>query len=185
MPNFPAAAPTRTSLSYTATFVAAGGDVSSVSIDSGNNNADAEFFNWASAVGNVSNAAMSSLTLSEKVEIPLTFVSPFDESYSSASTKLIMVWGNQSFEQVTFAIPAPDEAVFGNDGVTVDNAYSGIIALNIATLQFLTATIGGTWGFLRGFRSERTRKLPRPRSVRNSVEPPVGELPARAPGTEI
>jgi len=185
VPNFPVGVTSRVTRNYGLSFVAAGGDVAGSSVDLQGDGADVEFELWANVVANLSNAALIGTTITVKNEIPIRFASPFDESYSSASTKLVMVYGNDAFEVVSFSIPAPDETLFGSDGVTVQAANPQILNLNIATISFLNQIAGGNFGFLRGFRSERTRKLPRGRSVRNSIEPPVGEAPGRAPGEEI
>jgi len=196
MPDFPLAvdAPRRNERSFTVTFLCAGGDTASVQISNipvavtG-----AELADVRNAVGNLSNGAVVATATTENVSIAQTLAEPLDESYSDAATKLVLVFQNADQELVTLAVPAPDESYFGTDGVTVvtptpggtAGAPSTILAAALTEIQVVLnggSTGSGTYQFLRGYRSVRSRRLPRPRTARPTVEPGAGVIPGPGPG---
>lgn len=192
MPDFPlvGVAPRRTARSFTVSMLAAGGDDASVQIADVPIDVDGVALALArTAIGNLTNAAVVKTTVSETVEVAPTRVNPLDESYASASTKLVITFQDNDLEIRSLAIPAPDESYFGPDGVTMIApnilAAVGSPARVLAeSLEAITAAInGGTGSFqlLNGFRSERTRKLAKPKTVRPSVEPAVDTEPGPEP----
>lgn len=191
MPTFPdvGTAPRKTARSFTVSLLAAGGDDTSVQIaDIPTTVTGLELAAARDAVGNLSNAAVIKTTNSETVEIAVSRANPFDEAYASASTKLIATFQDEDLELRSLAIPAPDESYFGSDGVTMITPNAGATVgtapqvLAAAISDILNVINGGALGagtfvLLNGFRSERTRKLAKPRNVRVSVEPTAGEFP--------
>lgn len=199
MPDFPliATAPRRTARSFTVSMLAAGGDDASVQIsDIAVTVTGTELADVRTGIGALTNAAVIKTTVSETVEISPTRANPLDESYASASTKLILTFQNDDLEIRSLAIPAPDESYFGPDGVTMIapniSAASGTPAYMLATavdaIQLVLNggdTGNGTFQLLNGFRSERTRKLTKPRTVRSSVEPTSTTEPGPEPSTGV
>lgn len=191
MPTFPdvGTAPRRNDRVFTVSLLAAGGDQTSVQIDQiPTTVTGVELAAARDAIGNLSNAAVLKTTNSEVVEIAATRANPFDEAYASASTKLILSFQNDELELRSFAIPAPDESYFGSDGVTMITPNAGAtVGTAPQTLAAAVAAIrevingglagSGTFVLLNGYRSERTRKLAKPRTVRVSIEPTAGEFP--------
>jgi len=196
MPDFPlvAVAPRRTARSFTVSMLAAGGDEASVQIADVPVSVDGTQLALArTAIGNLTNAAVVKTTVSETVEVAATRVNPLDESYASASTKLVLTFQDEDLELRSIAIPAPDESYFGPDGVTMiapnDSAAAGSPALILANaLEVILEVINGTTGtfqLLGGFRSERTRKLTKPKTVRTSVEPTSTTEPGPEPSAGV
>lgn len=195
MPDFPPAgsAPRKTSLNFNVTFLAAGGDDASVQLtDLETTVTGIELAGARAAAGSLSNAVVVRTTQSEVVEISPTRANPFDEAYASASTKLILTFQNDELEIKSLAIPAPDEQFFGGDGVTMITpdaaAAVGTPAKVLAdAIRDIRAVINGglagsgTYQLLTGYRSERTRKLQKPKTVRPSIEP-TGQEPGGEPG---
>jgi hypothetical protein len=195
MPDFPlpAVAPRRTARSFTVSMLAAGGDEASVQIaDIPVTTSGSELADVRLGVGTLTNAAVIKTTVSETVEISPTRANPLDEAYASASTKLIITFQNQNLEIRSLAIPAPDESYFGPDGVTMiapdisaaPGSPARVLAYAIdAIANAINGGVNGTGTFqlLNGFRSERTRKLSKPKTVRPSVEPTATTEPGPEP----
>lgn len=180
MPDFPTGVTPIVGGSVTYSFLAAGGDKASVQIPA---NADGDPEAVRTAIGNLSNAALFAMAETTRTEVPLSTVSPLDESYSSASEKLILQWQDESLNTRSLAIPAPDEQYFSSDGVTLDTGDSVVSAsLNALTTFFNAGDPAGTWVFVRGYRSSRSRAQRPPRSVRQSVEPGATTVPDDEPG---
>jgi hypothetical protein len=199
MPDFPSdavAVPRITSSTFTVNLLASGGDIASVQFsDVPVTVAGLELADARAAVGNLSNAAVNSTTFSGVVEVAKTKINPLDEAYASASTKLVLVFQDNQLNIKTIAIPAPDESYFGGDGVTmITPSMAGLatspayilaqaIIVIVAVLNGGAGAItAGTFALLSGYRSERTRKLNKPRTVRASIEPGAGILPPALPG---
>jgi len=167
-------------------FLASGGDKAAVQIEITPDVTAAEIVTLRTALGNASNAALYKQSATASLEIPLTRTNPFDESYSDAGMKAVFVFQNDELETRSIALPAPDETLFGPDGVAVlatQPIASAVIAAATVILNGgAAADPQGTFVFVRGYRSDRARSLPRPRTVRQSVEPTGGQLPPPAPG---
>lgn len=197
MPDFPAVgvAPRSTGRVYTVQLLAAGGDMASVSFD-GIDTAVAglELATLRQRIGEASNAAVMQTTQSELVTVAKTRVNPLDEAYASAADKLILNFQDDDLNLRSVAIPAPDEVLFGADGTTAVVPNTGAAAgtgekiLGELVVAILTVINGGltgtgTYAYLNGYRSQRSRKIPKPRTSRRPVEPGAGTLPPPAPGT--
>lgn len=177
------------SSSFSMTFFGAGGDDASVQL--AYNPLTVTGANLATlrdALGALSNAVIVKTTDASYVEVAKSQVNPLDESYSDVASKAILVFQDANLNLVQFAIPAPDESLFGSDGKTL-NTGNGLVSAAITNLLLVLnapATVGGdagTFAYLRGFFSRRSRQSPRPRIVRASVEPGAGVNPPDAPGT--
>jgi hypothetical protein len=198
MPDFPTTqvAPRRVTNSYSIDLLAAGGDAAGVQLtDIATTVAGAELALVRTSVGNISNAAVRNTSFTEKVAVSDTNINPLDEAFADASTKLVLVFQDDDMELRTIAIPAPDASFFGTDGVSLIPADGGAAAgtpariladaLAIITLVMnggALADPAGTFSFLKGYRSRRTSRLPRPRTSRPVVEPSGGVLPPAEPG---
>lgn len=179
MPDFPSGVTPVQGGSVTYSFLAAGGDKASVQIPA---NADGDPALVRTALGNLSNAALYAMAITDRTEVPISTVNPFDESYSSASEKLILQWQDENLDLRSLAVPAPDESYFAADGVTLD--LSGVAAASVSALTtfFNAGTPAGTWTFVRGYRTSRSRSQRPPRSARPSVEPGALGVPGDEPG---
>jgi hypothetical protein len=196
MPDFPAVgvAPRITPNNFTISLLASGGDKTSVQFnDLENTVAGAELATLRERIGALSNAAVHQTTFSSLVQVSLARVNPLDESYSSASVKMILSFQDNNLELKNVAIPAPDESYFGSDGITIITPDVGASAgspaklLGDAIAQIALVLNGGagaitagTFAFLKGYRSQQSRKLPPSRSARPSIEP----LATTEPGPE-
>lgn len=199
MPDFPvedAAHPRIESDTFNVHFVAAGSDEADVSLsDLAATVTGAELATLRTNWGNLSNAAVQKTTRSAMQEVSKAVISPLDESYSDAASKMILVFENALLQSKQVAIPAPDESYFGLDGISIITPNGAAAAGTPARLLFdaIDATIDvlnggaaadpqGTWLFLRGYRSNFGRKLPKPRgTARVSLEPEVGQEPGPEP----
>lgn len=180
MPDFPEGVTPVESGSVTFSFLASGGDKASVQIPL---NADGDAALVRAALGDLSNAALFAVAETERSEVPLSEVNPFDESYSSASEKLILQWQDATLATRSLAVPAPDESYFASDGVTLDTTDSTVSAsVGALTTYFNAGDPAGTWSFVRGYRSSRSRAQRPPRTVRASVEPGATSVPPEEPG---
>lgn len=195
MPPFPPAAPIKESTSFTVTLLAAGGDKASVQInDLSDELTDVQSINLRSAIGRLSNAAVISDTRSVQRSIAETQTNPYDEAFSEAQTKLVLVWQDEDQNLKSLAIPAPDASYFASDGVSLIEPDGGTPSapptpaqIVFAQLAFITTALNagtpaGTYVFLKGYRSKRAGKLPTPRSSRPVVEPAAADVPPPDPG---
>lgn len=187
MPDFPDIADLGriTDNVYTINFLAAGGDAASVQVD-GLPVAGVTLMGAVrTALGNMSNAAVvaTSSTIKTEVNPASAFVRVLDESFSDASTKAVMVFQNDALEIKSIAIPAPDASLFAADGVTLDSGNALVQAAITAITAALNAGGADTYAYSKGYRSTRSRRLPRPRTVKTVVEPAIGENPPPEPGT--
>ena len=201
MPDFPtedAGHPRIDGNTFNVHFVAAGQDPADVGLDElGADVTAAELAVLRTRWGNLSNAAVQKTTHSITEEVSKGVINPLDESYSDAATKLILLFQNATLQSRQIAIPAPDEAYFGLDGISIITPDGGAAAGTPARLLFdaiaqtvlvlnggAAADPQGTFVFLRGYRSNFARKLPKPRgTARVSIEPAVGVEPGDEPGT--
>lgn len=196
MPDFPLVgdAPRKNTRNFSVNLLCAGGDGASVQFtDVAVAVAGAELANARTAVGNLSNGAVRQTNQTEVVSVADTKVNPLDEAYADSATKMVLTFQNDDQEIKTIAIPAPDESYFGSDGISVivpnGAAAAGTPArlLADAISAFLIVLNGGalgngTFAYLKGYRSRRTSRLPRPRTARSSVEPGAGIEPGDEPG---
>lgn len=193
MPDWSAGAGV-SSAQVTFDFLCAGGDRASVQLDGVSGDMlTATVGSLRAAIAALSNGVPVGQSLSSQQRAQLGVDNPLDESYSSAGMKMVLQFQNALLETKSVAIPAPDEQFFGPDGITVitpdsaatagsapellDNAISAILsAINVG---------GGTFAYIGGYRVERSRRTVRPRVVRSSVEPAVGQNPGDEPGEPI
>lgn len=189
MPTFPPVLnlPRVTTRRAQVNLLAAGGDETNVTLDGLDVAVTGlQLSDWRDSVGACSNAQVvgEAQTTTVTVNKASALIAPLDESWSSASMKAVLEFQDDTLVIRSIAVPAPDESVFESDGLTVDPADTNIAALITDTLSILnTGTPAGTFAYLRGFRSDRTRRLPRPRVSKSSIEPAAGVNPPDAPGT--
>lgn len=171
---------------FTVSFLAAGGDTAQVSLRLNPDTDNTQRVALQVALGNLSNAAVYAYQSSEGLQVAKNKVTPFDESYSSASEKMVLQFQDDNLELVSMAIPAPDESFFASDGVTVD-VNNVTVAGAIATIEEYLNERGedpaGSFSFVRGYRTSRSRSQRPPRTVVSSVEPAGGQTPPAEPGT--
>lgn len=169
---------------FTISFLAAGGDRASVQVDGIPVAGVPSMGAVRTALGNMSNAAVVETTSSIKTQVNQSspFVVVFDESYSDASTKAVLVFQNDALELKSIAVPAPDESLFESDGVTIDASNALVQAAITAITTALNAGGADTYAYSKGYRSSRARRLPRPRTVKATSEPGVGANPPAEPG---
>lgn len=190
MPTMPPAiaVPRVATRSFTIEYLCAGGDKGATALDdlavavSG-----LELANLRDSLGALSNGVVVGNTYSELTSINQAApeVAPLDESFSSASTRAVLVFQNDALELRSISVPAPDESIFGDDGVTI-NRTNALVAAAIADALVVInggAAGTGTYAYLRGYRQENSRRLPRSRTRKASIEPGAGVNPPAAPGT--
>lgn len=196
MPDFPlvTSVPRTSGRSYTVQLLAAGGDTASTSLDGIDTAVSGlELATLRQRIGEASNAVVIQTTQSELVTVPKSRVNPLDETYSAASDKLILNFQDDDLNLRTIAIPAPDEILFASDGITaVTPSASAAAATGEKILNDLIVAVRvvvnggalgtGTFQYLNGYRSQRSRKLPKPRTSRRPAEPASGSLPPPEPG---
>ena len=135
------------------------------------------------ALGNLSNAAIYAQQTTAKIGTSRANVTPFDESFSEGSTKLVLVFENDSLDIKQVTVPAPDLTCFLKDRVTVDIDNTDVLAAINAILNVINAgTPANTYKFVRGYRSDRMRKLPKSKFTPLVLEPGAGDLPPEEPG---
>lgn len=160
-------------------FLTGGGDKASTSFPVNPAATPAQRTALRDAIGNASNAGMIAEVVSAAQRIAETAVETFDEAYAEASTKALFLFEDPAtLETVRLSIPAPDAAMFGPDGVTVDPA-------NVRAQAIVTAAIAYSGNpnlaIKRAYRVIESRSLPRPRTVPGFEEPGAGELPGPEP----
>lgn len=176
------------SASTTVRLLGSGGDQAAVSIEHASSVTDGQITGLKTNIGRMSNAVPIKTTRSVINAVKITDQNPYDESYSSVSTKLVLQFQNDLLDTREVSIPAPDEQLFGTDGVTAiapdASATAGtaaeILGTGINTILAVINAGGGTWAYLGGYRSENTRSHRKPKTVRPSIEP-TGD-PGDAPG---
>jgi len=98
-------------------------------------------------------------------------------------TKLVLVFENDSLDIKQVTVPAPDLTCFLKDRVTVDIDNTDVLAAINAILNVINAgTPANTYKFVRGYRSDRMRKLPKSKFTPLVLEPGAGDLPPEEPG---
>lgn len=171
---------------FSVSFLAAGGDTAQISLRLNPNTNDTQRIALQTALGNLSNAAVYAYQSSEGLQVAKNKVTPLDESYSSASEKLVLQFQDDNLELISMAVPAPDESYFGTDGATVD-ITNVTVAGAITTIEEYLNENGedpaGTFAFVRGYRTSRSRSTRPPRTVVKSAEPTPGQTPPAEPGT--
>lgn len=174
--------------SVTVGFLAAGGDQASVQLaDLNSAVSDGQVTALKTALAELSNAVAIATQNTLNTRVSIAAQNPYDESYSSAGMKLVLQFQDAGLNMRSIAIPAPDETLFGGDGVTAiipDDAGSDAqVALDAAIDAVLAVlnTGGGSFAYVGGYRVERARSAPRARIVRPTVEPDGGE-PGDGPG---
>lgn len=189
MPDFPAIGdvPRIVSQSYTIDFLAVGGDHGFTSIDKVPTNITGlQLAALRTALGNMSNARVVGDTASTMTNVNLAApeVAPYDEAYASVGTRASLVFQNDDLETRSVSIPAPDASIFESDGVTVNPTNALVIAAVGAILTVINGDLlaTDTYAYLRGFRQEISRKLPKGRSAKAAIEPLAGINPPDAPG---
>lgn len=184
MPKLPLTPVVDTSI-FTVSLLASGGDLASVSIsDFDSTVTGAELTALQEAIGDVSNAGVIGQTVSVKRETAKANATVLDESFSSAGTKAILLFQDDSMNTKQIAIPAPDASLFLSDGITLNTANALIIALKDAVLTVINkGTPVGTYTLVRGYRAEHARKLPRSRYSPLIEEPSGGVNPPALPAS--
>lgn len=192
MPNFPPAATFVDSRIFTVQFKAGGGDPASVQIDDLPAAVDAAgILTLRGAITRLSNAGAWQTTDTNQRTIAINDVVVYDEMYSEAQTKLVLVWQDATLALKKIAIPAPDASFFGTDGVAIITPDGGTPSVPPTPAQILFDSItdittalnagGGTWAFMQGYRSKRAGKLRRPRPIVTPTEPGAADVPPPAP----
>lgn len=189
MPDFPPAGdvPRINTRSFNIDFLCVGGDHGFSSLDqiaaavSG-----LELANLRTALGNMSNGVIVSTAQTESVVVnqAAAEVAPLDEAFSSVGTRAVMVFQNDDLDTRSVSVPAPDASLFESDGVTLNRTNGLVNAAIIAALAVINggAAGTGTYAYLRGYRQEVSRKLPKGRTSKAPIEPGAGVNPPDAPG---
>lgn len=184
MPALPAS-PTPTGVAtFTISYIDSGGEETTTSINDFDPSVTSVQLSAVQvALGNLSNAAVFSQQTTAKVATSRANVTPFDESFAEGSTKLVLVFENDFLDIKQVTVPAPDLSCFISDRVTVDTANTDVVAAINAILNVINAgTPANTFKFVRGYRSDRVRKLPKSKFTPLVLEPGAGDLPPEAPG---
>lgn len=190
MPDWSAGAGVQ-SKTVTIEWLAAGGDKAATQIDGLNSGVlDASVPGVRAALAALSNAVPVGQTSSLKAQAQLGVDSPYDESYSSASTKMVLSFQNAALEVKNVSVPAPDEQFFSEDGVTVITPDSGATAGSapelldnaVSLVRNMLNVGGGSFVYIGGYRSQRSRALPRRRNAVPTIEPVADEPPGDEPG---
>lgn len=195
MPPFPPAASILNKSSFTVTFLCAGGDKATVKIDDIDDTiTSVQSINLRSALGRLSNGGVIADNLTASRSIAETQAAVYDEAYAEAQTKLVLVFQNEDQELKTIAVPAPDASYFGSDGVSIIALDGGTPSAPPTPAQILYASVQsiltvlnlpdaeGTYALLKGYRSKRGGKLPRPRTNVTLSEPLAADVPPPDPG---
>lgn len=195
MPPFPPAAAILSKSSFTVTFLCAGGDKATVKIDDIDDSVTSvQTINLRSAIARLSNGGAIADNLTAQRSIAETQAEVYDEAYAEAQTKMVLVFQDEDQNLKTIAIPAPDASYFGSDGVSIIPLDSGTPAAPPTPAQILYASVtdiltvlnlpaaSGTYELLKGYRSKRAGKLPRPRTVVTLSEPSAASVPPPDPG---
>lgn len=179
----PGEAQRRIEPSFSVSFLAAGGERATISLEISPDAGAAAQVAVANAVGSLSNAAVYAYRTSLQTSVRLSSVNPFNEAWAGASEKLVLTFENADFVQRSIAIPAPDESYFAADGLTL-NAGNPTVAAALADIEAAlnAGDPAGTFVYLTGYRaSYKRRSQRRPRVVRPVVEPGPGDLPPALP----
>lgn len=190
MPDWSAGAGVQTKTA-TIEWLATGGDRAATQIDGLNSGVlDATLPGVRAALAAMSNAVPIAQTMSNKAQAQLGVDAPYDEAYSEASSKMILQFQNATLDTRRISIPAPDAQFFSADGVTViapDNAATAgsapeLLGNAVGLLLAMLNVGGGTYAYIGGYRSIRSRSLPRGRTVVQPIEPVADEPPGDEPG---
>lgn len=195
MPPFPPAAAILSKSSFVVTFLCAGGDKATVKIDDIDASVTSvQTINLRSALGRLSNGGVIADNLTASRSIAETQAAVYDEAYAEAQTKMVLVFQDEDQNLKTIAVPAPDASYFGSDGVSIIALDSGTPSAPPTPAQILYASVtdiltvlnlpggAGTYALLKGYRSKRAGKLPRPRTNVVPVEPLAADVPPPDPG---
>lgn len=194
MPDYPAGATQVVTDNFNIHMVAVGNDPGDVSLAIETTVTGAELETLRTRIGALTNAAVQATSRSTKEQISEALAVPLDEAHSAASQKMVLVFQNSALDSRQVAIPAPDASYFGTDGISIITPNGGAAAGSPAKLlfdaiaQIVLVLNGGAVGtgdylFLRGFRSQFARKLPKPRGAAvTPVEPSGAVEPGSEPG---
>ena len=136
---------------------------------------------FADALGNASNAALTSYAGSMETLDDVATRQAFDDGHSDVSTKLVLVFQNAERKVRKFEVPAPDASLFGSDGITADLS-NGLVTDLRDKFKAIADSDGGPWVLVRGALVAKSRKSPRSHIVPRIAEPTTGQLPPPAPG---
>lgn len=168
---------------FTISYIDAGGEETTTSIDDFDPTVTSlQLAAVQVALGNLSNAAVYAQSTTAKISVSRANVTPFDEAFSSSSMKLVMVFENddQDIRQIT--IPAPDIQFFESDKITLKTSDADVTAAINAVLNVINAgTPANTFKYVRGYRADRARKLPKGRFAPLLLEPGAADNPSEAP----
>lgn len=129
------------------------------------------------ATGNMSNAALITVSATAQDYDNLPTRVAYDEAHSLVNNKAIFVYQNSARQVRRYEVPAPDASIFGSDGKTVDRTNALVIALDAA----IVAIIGGTFSLSRAFLGGKTRKNRTSALPPTIAEPDTGDLPPALP----
>jgi len=182
MPKLPAT-PVVDSSVFTVSMLASGGDIASVSVAGFDSTVTgAQLTTLQEAVGSISNAGVIAQNVTVKRETAKQNATVLDESFSSAGTKAIFLFQDDTMTTKQLSVPAPDASIFLADGITVDTANALVTAFKNAVLAVINAgAVAGTYTLVRGYRAEHSRKIPKSRYSPNLTEPSGGVNPPALP----
>lgn len=195
MPDYPTGVTPVVTDSFNMHVISVGNDAGDVSIAIDTTVTGAELATLRTRLGALTNAAVQSTTRSTKDSISAGLAVPLDESHSSPAQKMVLVFENSLLETRQIAVPAPDASYFGTDGISVILPNGGAAAGSPAKLLFdaiaqcVLVLNGGALGsgdflFLRGYRSQFSRRMPKPRGAAATPIEPSGAIePGSEPGT--
>lgn len=129
------------------------------------------------ATGNMSNAALITVSATAQDYDNVGTRVAFDEAHSLVNNKAVFIYQNSARQTRRYEVPAPDASIFGSDGKTVDRSNALVIALDAAIL----AIIGNTFVMSRAYLGGKTRKNRTSALPPTSVEPGVADLPPALP----
>lgn len=183
MPALPTT-PTPTGIgTFTISFIDAGGEETTTSINDFDPSVTSLQLSAVQvALGNLSNAAVYAQQTTAKIGTSRANVTPFDESFSEGSTKMVLVFENDSLDIRQVTVPAPDIQFFETDRITAKISDPAVVSAVNAILNVLNAgSPAGTFKYVRGYRSDRMRKLPKARFTPTIAEPGGADAPSDLP----
>lgn len=187
MPRYPVAATPVARVTTTLTFADYAGRTSTIGVDGVPVTAP-QIAAIQNSLADLSNAALIRRFNSVGDEIPISQANTFDEAYASISDKLVLVFQDGSLDKRTVSVPAPDAALFGADGQTAIAPDAGAAAGEPAKLladavAALEVGLGGTYAYVGGYLSTRSRAGGGLTFRPTIAEPGAGEVPDENPGT--
>lgn len=186
MPRYPSGVTPVAKVSTFVTLVDYAGRSSTVGVD-GVAITPTEISDLQNAIADLSNAAAVKRSNSVGDEIPVNLGETHDEAYASVTDKLVLVFQDASLSKRTVSIPAPDASLFGADGQTAITPDGGAAAGEPAKLladaiAAIIVALGGTYAYVGGYLSTRSRGGVGLTARPSIVEPGLTDVPGDAPG---